>query len=734
MLILQKSYQKFGTILFISVILLALLFPNQTANAEAALDQQAKTATFTLEDFNYTVDQEFQGVLVDRTFNVAFPSNWEFISESTLRIHFSHSEALNPTSSMSVDWNGQRVGSTLLTGENADSGKFEVALSPEIINPGYNLLQIQFFMGIAEDFCIDYDNPAVWAVVHTSTSFELSYDVIAVEPELDLAPDLMIDSSLLSQNEITLIVPENADLPTLNALAVMTAKLGQIADWRKISLNLMTLTDAAQTQPTGNLVVIATIDQIQGRIPELNDLIVSALENYTDENSTRLAITEEDGLVTFQSSPYDSKAYILTLTGVSTAAVSKSARAAAMDEFYEECDGQWAVIRTVPQLEDHPTSTQLSISMEDLGQESATAYGTREQTIQFSFPLSALWDIDSEAWLALHFSHSELLNEDRSTLNVMINSIPVASIALSSKTADDGFEEVRIPLRYFNIGSNTITLEANMEYRDTRTEAQQFCTDDTYPRAWLTVHDDTAIVLPEKPEETTLKLENFPYGFADPFSFKGFAFVLNEGDSFTSFKALANIALALGKSLDGNPASIEVIYQDAAALSTEDYDHLIMIGSLPALVNDSLNNVLPLPLDTETGVPQSEDVILEIDSVTGFRSYIQAYEDGRQSYLVITGMQEEGILAASGLISNSEARAGLNGNVAVVSEAESASSYQIEQAETETQVEANQQQTSILNLGSQSVWIIRISVGVAVISVLALLIALIWKNKKYGEA
>ena len=734
LLLIEKNQLKRTLTLFVVCLLsIAVLFPIHTVNAEVLTDLQQNSATFTLEDFNYTDDQEFEGVLTERSFNIAFPANWRFTSEVMLTLHFSHSEALNPASSMSVDWNDQRVGSTLLTNENVNDGTFEVALSPEIINPGYNTLKIKFFMGIADDFCIDYDNPAVWAVVHTSTTFSIPYEIVMIEPELNLAPDLLIDSSLISPNEITLVIPENADLQLLNALAVMSAKLGQLADWRNISLDVLSISEASQTEPSGNLVVIATIDQIQDNIPDLSPLIASALENYSSSDPSHLPIDENDGLVTFQNSPYNPTAHAFVITGLTTQAVKKSARAASMNEFYEQSEGQWAVVLTVPQLQDSPTSTQLSFTMEDLGQEAITAYGTREQTIQFNFPLTALWNIDSEAWLALHFSHSELLNEDRSTLNVMINGIPVASIALTSKTADEGYEEVRLPLRYFNIGSNTITLEANMEYRDTRTDAQQFCTDDTYPRAWLTVHGDTAIVLPEAPEESTLNLENFPFGFADPFSFKGFAFVLSEEEDYASFEALVNVALGLGNSLEGSPADIEVLYQNDARLDDGDYDHLVLIGTIPNLFSGTLNEDLPLPIDRETGLPQSEDDILLIGTTEGIRSYIQTYEDNQHSCLVITAMQDEGLLAASELISDSAARMGLDGNVAVVSDHKNASIYQITSNESGAQTITVEQKTTVLNVSSQPIWIIRISIGVAVVSVVALLIALVVKNKKSGE-
>jgi hypothetical protein len=228
-------------------------------------------------------------------------------------------------------------------------------------------------------------------------------------------------------------------------------------------------------------------------------------------------------------------------------------------------------------------------------------------------------------------------------------------------------------------------------------------------------------------------LGNFPFGFSDPFSFKGFMFVLSDKDDFTSFDALVNVALTMGNSLDGSPADINVAFQNDDILNIEDYDHLVLIGTIPNILSDALNDAIPLPIDRETGLPQSEDEVLIMDSAEGIRSYIQTFEDGQHSYLLITAKQDEGLLAASELICNSAARIGLDGNVAVVSNHENASIYQVASGDSEGQGKTIDQQTNVLNVSSQPIWIVRISIGVAVVSVLALLIALILKNKKSRE-
>lgn len=719
--------------IFLFILLLISFLPVRYAQAKNRNNQEILSATYTLEDFNYTTDQEFLGVVAERAFNLAFPSNWKFESDSILTVYFSHSSALNPVSSMSVDWNDQRVGSTLLTPENTQNGSLQIMLSPDVIQPGYNILKIKFFMGISEDFCIDFDNPAVWAVIHKNTSLQLSYQKLTPEPELGSAPDILIDSSLISPNQITTIIPDEPDLQIMNALAVITTKLGQLADWRNIALNVMTISEAMQTPPSGNLVILGTVDQITNFDPNLNSAITQALENYAEGSAERLPISQEDGLITFQRSSFDQTAVVLSLTGTTTTAIEKCARAAAIDALFDQSEGRWVIVRTVSQPSAQLTSKRLSISLEDLGMDDTTAFGTSEQTIQFHFPLSAHWDIDSEAWLTLRFSHSELLNADRSTLNVIVNSIPVTSIELSSDTADNAQKEVRIPLRFLNIGNNTFTIEANMEYSDSRDQTRQFCTDDTYPRAWLTLHANTTLTLPEIPDETILNLKNFPFGFADPFSFEDFIFILPEGNEKESARTLADLSLTIGKSLKGNPSDIRVVYNSNNLSQDDSFNYMISIGTIPALLAGSINEALPVPLDLSTGLPQTKDAILEIDTETGYRSYIQTFKSNNKINIVVTAMNSDGLAAAGKLLSNPDLRSGLDGSVAVVTDAKNASTYQIESDASTDQASQTDDRLLGGDAGGQSIWIVRISIGVAVISVIALIIALVWKNKQTRE-
>ncbi len=635
---------------------------------------------------------------------------------------------------MAVNWNQERVGSTLLKKTDADDGIFAITIPVEKIHQGYNALQIEFYMGIVDDFCIDYDNPAVWAVVHNDTSIKFSHEVIAKNLELRNIPAILVDSSLLAENKITLVLPDKPDLAHLNALAVFSTKLGQLTDWRKAAVDVMTISQAITEKPDGNLVVIATNDEINKFNTDLGSGISEIMEQYTTASASQSPINADDGLVTLQTSPFDPNYFALTLSGVSSAAVEKSARGAAFDTLFSQSDGSWVVIRSIPAST--IVGDRLSITLEDLGNEDLTAYGTQEQTLQFNLPLSAMWSVDSEAWLDLHFNHSPLLNRNRSTLSILVNSIPISSIALTPENAEDGYEEVLIPLRYLEIGDNDFTLQANMNYANNVTDIENYCTDSSYPRAWLTVQSGSAIRFPDVSLQTPLNLSNFPFGFANPYSFEGFAFALPKNSGISDFTALTDLAFTFGKAMLGNPTDIQLVYAGNDLSDYENFNYVVLIGKVKDLVNQNLNDNLPIAIDTGTGLLQPNDTVMQVDTSTGHTAYLETFEYNQKTiFLTLTAVDSQSLETAGQFLSQSSLMNTLNGNVAVINGADNASAYQTSDSETSAIVNQPAGNTTLtpLVIGSQSIWVLRVALGTLIISTIVLLIALFRKNRHGDE-
>jgi hypothetical protein len=88
------------------------------------------------------------------------------------------------------------------------------------------------------------------------------------------------------------------------------------------------------------------------------------------------------------------------------------------------------------------------------------------------------------------------------------------------------------------------------------------------------------------------------------------------------------------------------------------------------------------------------------------------------------------------MLSEPGVRQTLEGSIAVVSSAETAAAYQPEGAEPVTLAQAQDEImiATPLEIGGQSIWILRVTAGILGISVIILLIALLRKNKRGEES
>jgi len=184
--------------------------------------------TLSLSDLGYSKDQTLQGVVVSQNYAFRWPGTWNVKPGNAVTIQFSHPANLASYSSMAVDLNDVRIGSVLFSAENADHGSIKLNIPENIIKSGYNALTLYFYMGINENYCLDLDNPGVWATVHSTSFFDFSYDPASPTPDLGLFPYPLIQQSELRINQISIITPNVPSPAELKAVALISAKLGQL--------------------------------------------------------------------------------------------------------------------------------------------------------------------------------------------------------------------------------------------------------------------------------------------------------------------------------------------------------------------------------------------------------------------------------------------------------------------------------------------------------------------------
>lgn len=648
----------------------AIPTPTNSPTSQATSPFSTIRKMVSLTDLGQSNDETLQGVLVSRSYGFRWPSSWETLPGNAVTIIFSHAPALASYSSMAVDFNGIRIGSIQLTPDNSDQGIAKFAIPSNAINVGdYNTLTLQFYMGINENYCDDFENPGVWATIHSTTFFDLLYQPVVPAPELSLYPFPLLQGSELVVNQLTIVTPDKPSVAELTAIAVISAKLGQLNTFFDLNVDVIPESRLATDNIVGNIMYVGQADNLR----VLNTLGLPIVSNMGQKISfvslDGTPLDPDDGILWEDVSPSDPTAVRLVVTGQTENALVKAARGLANDSVYPRLAGQLGVIKNVAQPLSVSNTIKPKMTFSDLGYPDSTARGTREGTISYILPLSREWQVYTEATLDLHFAHSALLYPQGSTLSASINGTPVGSVLLNAENVQDGQVTFRIPARLFEIGFNTITITADLQL-PFDPQDQYFCDEDNYNDAWVTVYSDSTLNLPGGPTALVLDLGNYPFGYTGLPDLSDLAFVVPDTPASETAQAIAWVAARLGRYTQGQELSPKVI--SASNISNIDQSNFSQILIGRPSDNSAiypLSAVLPLPFVAGQDTPQNPDTISEIVPATGRDSvgYIQsALTDDNQPRLIVTGNSTEGVLWAAKALNDQTLLNQLKDNLAII--------------------------------------------------------------------
>jgi len=628
------------------------------------------TVRLTLADLGYEEDDTVHGVRVTRDYTLNWPDAWVVQPGNTFTLHFSHSPALDPRSSLTVEFNGVRLGSVLLTPENADDGVLEVTIPAHLIRTGYNRLRLEFYMGLHDFNCRDMDDPAVWATVHSRSAFRFRFSLRVPEPDLADFPLPFVDGSELVENHITFVLPE-APLPAeLNAAAAIAAKLGQLAAWRPVRLHVFSEPRAQGLKAArGDVILVGRADRLR-MLRGMNPSFI-VWENDRPMLVDRLGrpLPPKAGVLWEQPSPIEETAVVLVVTGATDEAVLTAGRALASEASYPRLSGPLGIVLEVPKPA--PAEMQLGqvITLEELGYDDRTAWGTREQSIHYTIPLPLSWQIRSGATLELHFAHSAIIDPERSSLSVLLNGTPVGSLLLTPENAEDARETFQLPARLFQPGDNTLTVMSDMDFHEERRTERFDCLAPAPKEAWLVVYADSQLNLPGGPSGAALDLADYPQAFIGPANLTDLAFVVPRESGTAVTETVLRIAERLGHFAEGEALWPTVVDAETLESLESPPGHQILVGrpSQNAAIA-GLNELLPQPFKPGTDEPLPVESLMQIVPLEGTTGYVQAVlsPEGKPR-LVVTGTSDEGVLWTGEALSDPELMRKLDGDLAILS-------------------------------------------------------------------
>ncbi|MCS6938710.1 MAG: cellulose biosynthesis cyclic di-GMP-binding regulatory protein BcsB, partial [Roseiflexus sp.] len=268
--------------------------------------------------------------------------------------------------------------------------------------------------------------------------------------------------------------------------------------------------------------------------------------------------------------------------------------------------------------------------------------------LDYFFPVPAGEEPLEGARLELVYSHSPLLEPERSTMTIIVNGLSTQSVRLTPETRTRATLTVPLPLSVF--GGEGFFVQVRFHMRLTRDE----CEEPRNPALWATIHRDSLLVLPTR-LAGAYRLDQFERLFApSPANRPPLALVIPAEPSPEELDAAGLVAFQLGRraaAIRADPR-LEVFTTPPERAS-------VIVGSAPALAT-----MLPWgAVDwngravTLAGVPISDD------------HGVLALAEGGAPRLLVSGATPAAVRRAAQALSDPERRTMLDGAYVAVTDA-----------------------------------------------------------------
>lgn len=561
--------------------------------APRAAAQQSGLTSMTLKSLGYDTST-LRGALSSSEFFIPGPGAVQITASSKLRLHLSYTDLLRgERSSVSVRLNGHDTASVPLQDSKGSEQWLEVPLSPALIKPDFNSLQIVFNLrrDQGSESCADASDPVLWATIFPDSTiiYERGEPLRFDEPlELSKYPAPIYRTEYGPRPTIPVLVPTTPTTNTLVGAASLLASLGQAAAGRTLQPVAVT----AETLSAQATLVIGTGRDFPWLAEQPLPLKYDhATGQYFDGKNQPIA--PEIGVIQLFTHQRNGAAAgsVLLVSGGNDIGVRRAALALASRTYAKLLHGTYALIPQEPNVEklgkDGITPGQQTFGQLTASDNDPTVRNQGRSSVSATFYVPQSYRFDQEPQVSLHFSHASGLDE-RSLLTIEINGTSIASTRLDDKNATGGTLTTKLPTSVLRSGANTIAATFQMRQRDAQPCPQAF--DDV---VWGTLHHDSSITLPFSDSTPQVDLSTLSAPFVQAGAIQNTLVVLPPRPDQLAISQTLTLAARLGAETKSDLTYLPVaLTSDGATLPAQ---HLIVVGT-PALqpLIGALQRTLPL--------------------------------------------------------------------------------------------------------------------------------------------
>ena len=442
-----------------------------------------------------------------------------------------------------------------------------------------------------------------------------------------------------------------ADAPGLSATITTLENLVVLADREDEPINISSLSTAIGDEPAGRHVS-------------------SSQNDYFFVRDGR-PVFEGDGILQELISPWDPQRVMLLITGLDDQAVHKAGQSLSLKTGLG-VEGMAALVRKIQPSPPVTETLNTDFTFADLGYGERTLYGfhPRSLRLDYYFDVPRGWRYTNEAYLILQFGHSEAIDPQSSTLSVLLNGSPLATVPLDEDNAIDGSLRVDLPSANIKPGdSNRLSIQPVMQIGE-----EAMCQSAPADDAWVKIYQNSSMHLEQRVEQDhVLDLDDFPFPFDDRPDLSDVLFTLPSIPESIELEALFRIVSIFGGAAEGAAVNPKVVLGDVSDVATlRNYDIVAIGRPTRSPLIQEINDILPQPFvpGTDEVVNQWGEVLLRLppDIPLGYIQEIPSPWNEDRPLLAVTGTGQEGVASAVYALTRYEWR--LDGDLVLVRKGE----------------------------------------------------------------
>lgn len=624
--------------------------PEDTEATAEPTEVPAQVRTVTFEELGQLEEVAINGAGGNYVISFEMPHGWKPTTGTTLDLNLRYVwvGADREPGVLQVRLNSRTIGTiNLLDLPRSGNVVLEVPVEAWTLQP--DVLEHRLsFQALTAETC----NEVTEITIAPESQLTLNY-------ELDAAPPVALDDfprpfyqNTFEKTPILFVVSGQASAEEMQAASAVAAHLGY---WGALAAQMSVITpDEFDPEVHGgaNVVLIGT--------PDSNPLISAAAVGDLG------SLNRGNGLVSVQNSQWHPQRAVLVVTGANAEGITAASTTLTMTAGAPALTGNSSTILSLAPYAARSVAP-LAGTFRNFGYADVTRPMIGRSDLKFEFDLGEF--AATEGYVDIHFAHSMPLDEKQSSLTVLINDVPVGSVALDATNASNGRIRVEVPTdNSWWRGNNVVKVRASLQPQQSLDCATTVIDPNNIP--WVTVFDTSSIYVEGlSGSSRRFELSSFPHPFEEGANLDNLVFVMPETQEAGALDALVKVSARIGQLTTVERYNQKIVLGNVDGVDTGAV--LIVIGrpsANPYLM--SINGTLAQPFE------QGSDLLAQASNPAAFQMQagqdygvvqISSWESGAQvPTLVISGTSDERVREAAAFMADPEMAENLFGNVLYV--------------------------------------------------------------------